>query len=211
MRVLVLGLQRSGTNYLSRLIEVNSNTDIQPIGPREICWKHSMPWEVQPNGYSAIDSISQCPHELGVMLVSKHPCQWLDSLVTREPQDFFKSKKGALVSGKISLKACASIYNSYYSSWLSFIGHGVNLHVKYVDILANINSTMRIICDTLNLSCKEPITIPSKVPYTKKFTEVDRIRYLNGECILSDEMLDEFRSYLDTTVVGRLGYSLVDV
>lgn len=210
MRVLVLGLQRSGNNYLQKLVEINANTELEPFGPREICWKHAMPWELQPNGLSAIDSISQYPHKLGVILTSKHPCQWLDSLVNRDPQDFFKSKKGAIISGEISLKACASIYNAYYSSWLAFIGHGLDLHVRYIDILVNIVEVIHKVCDDIDLSCKKAISIPVKVPYTKNFSEADKMRYTTGKCMLEESMLDEFMSYLDTAVLERLGYSKVD-
>jgi len=203
-----LGLQRSGTNYLSKLVEINSNTETQPLGPREICWKHAMPWELQSNGFSAIDSISRFTCNLGVIIISKHPFQWLDSLVSREPQDFFKSKKGAMVSGEISLRTCASIYNAYYASWLSFLGSGVDIHVRYIDTLMDVSAVMGTIFETFNLSLKEPISVPTRVPYTKKFSELDKLRYINGKCVLNDSMLDEFRSYLDVDIVRRLGYSL---
>ncbi len=180
----VVGLQRSGTNYLSRVIAANSD-----LKESTCTWKHDM-HKVDPLATN--------------IMVSKHPYNWCKSIVTRERQDLlwtFRNYKlresGDHMWRDINLQNLMTLYNDWYNAWIDRA-----LHIRYEHLLDN------------PLSALKPLGIVKLPPNMNIdtydfFMHADRRQdYLDVR--INTVVSDQLNKYIDRKLIDRLGYKLVN-
>lgn len=158
--VKVIGLQRSGTNYLEELIRVNYHCNITVGADTSICWKHSLPNERYKNSTkTATQSLKE--NDTTVILISKTFYVW-EASIKSNGMDLY-SQRGF----DLNLN---DLYRLFHSSWAT---SGVPVVcVDYLNLLFNIDKTLGVI----NLDRKtEEWVIPSSV-YGSVFNN-NRLKY----------------------------------
>jgi hypothetical protein len=156
MRIFVNGLQRTGTNYIRQLLQLNTNFDI--CDWENLYWKHHLYKNIAPN----------CDQ---VVCVIKNPYTWIESICFRNCVDI-KEMYPQIVNCydyignfEINLIEACKLYKEFYSSWLNF---GVTL-VHYEDML-----DQDIICSFLknnyNISLNN-VEIPKHVKFSDFFNQ----------------------------------------
>jgi len=208
----VIGLQRSGTNFINKLIETNINTEVTPTGDRTVCWKHSLPWEKgAAHSNTKLDAASaiRARPEVKVILVSKHPFTWWESISRRSSQDLLLKRKDCRSpTGGADLYKCCALYNLYYGSWMQLVDHKQVWHVQYEQSLRDSDQFIDEIAKKLNLRRKGTLIIPTRVPYTRGFDEKRRSSYINVQVELSANEQNAIREFIDAPVLDLLGYDM---
>lgn len=130
--ILVGGIQRSGTNYLSEILRQDESIFTTYSDDNDLLfWKHALPREVQKNRCnskfkSPVDALKfmglQC------IILYKTPINWLDSIINRFPADFFETRP-AHVSHAEDYAGMINFYAFYLNSWrqASLESDGVNI------------------------------------------------------------------------------------
>lgn len=184
-RIKVIGLQRSGTNWIEQLIRLNMDIIVydDPIVP---FFKHALPneYEIQAyregkmvNTFIPVDYIDSHPKELFI-LVKKPVDKWIISirknhadLQMKHPEIFPEG-----INGNYNL--LQRYYRVYHNYWQS-IPHDNLLIVNYIDVLEDIDFLADTLLRKYGLKSKNDVWQNiTKVPHSKKFTNEDRKRYL---------------------------------
>jgi hypothetical protein len=117
--VKVVGLQRSGTNWLERLLANNYGVRITAKG------KHRLPHEGPhfPERWQACDA---------VIVIRKRVDHWMDS--TQRTFGYLRSQRPELFDGDTATDRAAQFHKRYYDEW-----HGQPgvYSVEYEDLLRN--------------------------------------------------------------------------
>jgi hypothetical protein len=100
--VKVIGLQRSGTNWLERLLSNNYGVRITPKG------KHRLPFEGPhfPDRWQACDA---------VLVIRKRVDHWMDS--TQRTFGYLRSQRPELFDGDLVTDRAAAFHGRYYNEW----------------------------------------------------------------------------------------------
>ena len=127
----IVGLQRSGTNYLEHLLRANVSEPV--CHQNEPWWKHALPLDGlfvpgAPSHWSELDCVR-------VILVSKSPDSWLLSL-GRDPQDQYRRRPGLRDDWEARLR----FYAEFHWSWLAKDA----THIRYEDLLRDVNSILHL-------------------------------------------------------------------
>jgi hypothetical protein len=236
----VIGLQRSGTNYVNKLLALNTDAAVIPTGDRSICWKHSLPWERGPGhsrtGLSAGEALRQRT-DVRVLLVSKDPLTWWESIATRNAQDLFHTRRQCRQpDGSADITQCCLLYNAYYTSWMKLVDHRQIWHVRYENALADPAAFVAEIARFLSLTVVPPaglagdvarfmeftrapmwartvaarwaFRVPAAVPYSKRFTRKQRQYYLTRAVNLPETERTVITQLLDESVLRGMGYDI---
>lgn len=191
--VMVVGLQRSGTNYVSELLRLNTNAYVPYSGDNTIFWKHSLPNEsgVRVNKFflDPVDALNRL--NARCIVVTKNPISWVESITKRNCVDFFNSRKQA-VKGQDDLKSIVEFYRHFIESWKNVIERVT--FVEYEAVLADPNVLFNSATGVCRTSTK--IVIPASVEMSRKFRSSDKERYLKGESTLSQNDIKLIRSIL---------------
>jgi hypothetical protein len=194
----IIGLQRSGTNYLSTLLENNYKVDSIDTGqkrkgnePRKYFWKHSY----DPEQYEEGTNNSPASVSTGIknlkssniptILITKNPYFWLES-VKRGPGDigksgisFVKWARIKTTSGKPTVKLgpyghhdlenVCKMWVDYHRFWIE--NNFSSLHVlRYEDLLKSPETEIQQIENMFNLERRnKDLDIPKKVHMSKNF------------------------------------------
>ena len=147
--ILVAGIQRSGTNYLSEILRQDENIFTTYTDDNDLLfWKHAMPHETQKNRCnskfkSPIDALEfmglQC------IVLFKTPVNWLDSVVNRFPADFFDSRP-AYVDHSEDYAGMMNFYAFYLNAWrrASLESKGANIILmNYENLMENPGAELR--------------------------------------------------------------------
>lgn len=192
------GLQRSGTNYLRKLIELNFHCYARnKKSPSS--WKHRLDIPENPSGYPCI-------------CIYKNPYKWIESLY-RNPEDFFKRQKMFQClneDGSYNLTNVAKTYRHWIETWVLPAHIDQNIHViKYEDLLKDKRKTLielspiiPVLFDSSNI--KEP----EKVLNSVKFTDEKKEYYLKSKeiSILTEEQINEVNEIFDIDFIESIGY-----
>ncbi len=193
--VYVFGLHRSGTNYLTSLLNVNFKKIIQvnSDGNYTPLWKHSVvvdstigdypTFVVYKNPYTWVESIIKRRQDDGhnIMLASKYLPHYVDE------NRYIKTDSDlSYYDGKISFERLLNIYRQFYENWILNFPKQNNLFViSYEDLLIKEkrDKILDIIGKKFNWDSpnnwlnSEPGTIPLSKDYTHERGEY----YLNGK------------------------------
>lgn len=117
----ILGLQRSGTNYLQDLITDNfSNVSVFGNSNSDCIWKHS----ITPN-------FTQYPDCL--IYIYKHPLTWIESAIRTKVDNFIDkleiTNEGPKVNN-IPIKSLVNLYNKSLQTWI--VDYKLNIPIVYV-------------------------------------------------------------------------------
>lgn len=197
--VSVVGIQRSGTNYLNAFLNDNIGEGVVAA----VFWKHAFLGELTP------ELLDFAP----IVLIARHPVMWLQSCIRNSSADMFETRREFF--GDDSVEAgCARLYNKFYGEWLAHIDQLGGYEVRYEALLGDgdVRSDLLITLTGNSLYGRENIVTEfSNIPESIAFTEADRIGNLRIECSLSRDMVDSFWSTLSRDVINRLNYKYEDI
>jgi hypothetical protein len=166
VKLKVVGLQRSGTNYLTELLKINF-TEFVFTDPLDPFFKHSMPQETfvrLPTGtYKFPFPLTTNCNIIHIKKTKEH---WLRS-IKNNPMDLYQKRPGIH-----SMEG--DLYDCFVHNWSSVYT------VQYENLLNNFQLEMCKIQEHFHLDPKQfPYKNISKVPHNKTFTEDDKKRYLS--------------------------------
>ena len=198
MKIHVVGLQRSGTNFLSNLLLQGFGDLVTQSGDKSIFWKHSFPGEIDG---SQIES-----GENQLVLVTKHPVHWLSSIAAANKHDLFTRRFN---SQEPDLIALVDIYNRFHRAWATYLSANTRLmHLRYEDCLFSPELAVKAVGERIGRGYSSPIVLPSRVPYSDKFSKDKKDSYLAGRVSLAPNAQREAELLLDRALLAKLGYSL---
>ena len=211
--VYVFGLHRSGTNYLTSLLNVNFKKIIQvnSDGNYTPLWKHSVvvdstigdypTFVIYKNPYTWVESIIKRKQDDGynIMLASKYLPHYVDE------NRYIKTDSDlSYYDGKISFERLLNIYRQFHENWVLNFPKQNNLFViSYEDLLIEEkrNKILDIIGKKFNWDSpnnwlnSEPGTIPLSKDYSHERGEYylnEKPRDLTIEEIeMIDKIIDE--------------------
>lgn len=123
----IIGLQRSGTNYLQDLITDNfNNVSVLGRNNEDYIWKHSP----TPNFVKYPDCL---------LYIYKHPFNWIESALRAKVPDFLDKlesfNEGPIINN-IPIKSLINLYNKSLQSWIIDYNLPIPIiHIQYETIL----------------------------------------------------------------------------
>ncbi len=184
-KVKIIGLQRSGTNWLSQLIKVNLDIDVytDPLLP---FFKHALPDEseivIQSTNKSVItpvpaEYIADHPDELFIVIYKPRKA-WLES-IERKKVDL-QQKRPFLFDNENNLvhEEAAKFYDNYMKAWLDLCQPNL-LIVSYLDVLYNFSLFLLRLKKRQKIGAKRKKWVNiNKVRHSKRFVCEDKEKYL---------------------------------
>lgn len=217
-KILVIGLYRTGTNYLQQLIEDNLNVIPLSVNTKTGWFpnKHA-PEEKQLYHYS---------DDLTLIMIYKNPYKWVDSLV-RQSYDLVTEYEVSYETGhtpiyitydnpdnefinkpkvKVSLEKLCNLYNTFFRFWDTRIQQYDHDVIYHGELIKNPKDYIKHIANKFNLSYKTKEHLePERVTGSRCFTNDIRQFYFDEfktdnltqdqiECItrnISDDVLSK--------------------
>jgi hypothetical protein len=209
MNTFVFGLQRTATNYVHHLLWKNFNCFArQPSSSKEPLWKHT------PTPSTAFDQ-GLIPDDSMLVVVSKDPVMWVDSLI-RKPMDADKCFESgdeepavSLRNKKIPLCKIVEYWNDYNTAWAPYIDNDHRISTVSQNVLVGEGWRERWLNNLaekhgLEFEEGEPVDIDS-TPLSRTFDEKVKQAYHDRKTeFLSDEQRDFINLYADMSLFERL-------
>lgn len=189
----VFGLQRSGTNYVQKLMELNFVE-----GQTRAAWKHRLSvWEEE--------HLDQKIKERVIFVIHKHPYTWIESIAKRGGVDYVSAQtkypakefddeeqRESALNG-FNVVNLARTWQEHYDNWVLYPPEYIKkdmVHVWYEDILNDDDrdNFLCIIRDVYGFTPKVEIhpiyglhqwVNPTKVGMSGKFSEGKKTYYMN--------------------------------
>ncbi|WP_422156456.1 hypothetical protein KV699_08535 [Vreelandella titanicae] len=215
MEFIVVGVQRTGTNYCTEILKSlnkKNECDIIETGDRQYLWKHALPNESGPN-YSKkfntpLDAVLN--NDLSIVLIHKNPLWWLSSIINRNSADLSRQRPFVYNDKVLDIKKALFFYADFYLQWLDLVPERKVTHVSYHEILNDCTSFSSKLNEKYGLSFNASIDLHSlSVPYSKGDYESRRRIYNNEQYDLEDDVLRECYDSLTPDlkfVFQKLGY-----
>ena len=188
-KYIVFGLQRSGTTFTQRVIEMNTKLELDTSA-----WKHTMP------------PVDTCALKV---MVTKSPYNWASSIVTRNRVDvLWKWRKyrlrdrGEAMWRDINLEHLIKLWNDWHNAWIE---HDV-LHVQYEQLLRDAFTPMKLI----GMKSGSQVTLPPSIDVStdRFFIPLSRREeYLKHH--LNSRVVEQINRFIDRSLLDKLGYTLV--
>ena len=189
----VFGLQKSGTKYFKKLLEVNTNLKFKT----KYVWKHTM----NPTDFYDDD--------VEKFWITKSPYNWASSVIKRHRVDILqkykrynlKEESGMVVRG-INVKNLTTLYNHYHTMLINTEME----NVKYEELLKDNFAYFKSLYQNKNYEVKIP---PVQDVSTSKFyiEEETKAEYLS-QPRSNDPLIVEINKYVDRDLINRLGYKV---
>lgn len=215
-KLLLYGLQRSGTNYLETLINLNYQECIFLNGEHrnEITHKHfrlydnkkAIP-EPKFNNSKTFHNFAEFENALPVqkipdlyIILSKDPYSWYSSYVNW-------SKKNNWVAPDYHY---IEEYNLFYGKWMNFSNETPKIiFIRYADLLTEPSDVLNRIGQALNLPPVQKLKTTKKVYASKRFTGNKKEEFLNKDYLkkISADDMKTIDSKLDPELIKYLGYN----
>lgn len=184
-RIKILGLQRSGTNWIEFLIRRNLDVYVysSPLVP---FFKHALPDESIINRYKSGELVitevpSQYVHDNPdelFIIIRKPLDKWIAS-IRRNPADLHQKRPEIFSAAGVDIKKAGELYTGYHSGWMALNAPNV-LFTDYVGVLKDYSSFLELLVLKYNI---RPLANHwknvYKVPHSGKFTSKQRKRYLS--------------------------------
>lgn len=217
MNILIYGLQRSGTNYLEKILTdryqveiINRNHDKTYPGAKHFRLYDNKDFVPEP-GYRndvRIESYQHLESMLAVqpdycIVISKDPYSWLESY----------NKWAAKCKWDKVSHHYIDEYNLFYGKWIELSGQtGKIVFVRYIDLLKDVYGELKQLEKKLGLK-KKLFAQLSKAEYSlisqSDIFTMEHAKYYLEERYFANytqDRLDEINSRLDKCVMSRLGY-----
>ena len=189
----VFGLQKSGTKYLKRLIEVNTNLKFKT----KYVWKHTMdPLDIKDDGVEKF-------------WITKSPYNWARSVIKRHRVDILqkyrrynlKKISDTNVRG-LNIKSLMTLYNHYH---IMLVNSELN-NVRYEELLKNNFDFFK----KLHKSKSYDVKIPpiQDVSTSKFFIEEETKQEYLSEPRSNDPLIVQINKYVDKDLVQQMGYKV---
>ena len=205
-QVKVYGILRSGTNYLSALLEANFR--VHSLDSTEKGWKHG-PIQVHP--------------EVRSVLIVRDPYTWITSFYDWERiHNRTEAQLSEFISSPVThrrLRECWNVsdpidaWNTAYSSWLASADERDLVVIRYEDLLSDFGVELRRVEDRYHLRRRKPELedITDRVDTWR--TPNPRPEFIRGagssnRIPLAPEVLRLVTERLDREVMAELGYDL---
>ena len=189
----VFGLQKSGTKYLKRLIEVNTNLKFKT----KYVWKHTM------------DPLDIKDDDIEKFWITKSPYNWARSVIKRHRVDILqkyrrynlKKISDTNVRG-LNIKSLMTLYNHYH---IMLVNSELN-NVRYEELLKNNFDFFKKLHKSKSYDVKIP---PIQDVSTSKFyiEEETKQEYLS-EPRSNDPLIVQINKYVDKDLVQQMGYKV---
>lgn len=220
--IFVNGLQRSGTNYLTRLISDNFH-DIRNVNKAKTnspAWKHNL--VIDENLYS--EARVHSPNYF--VFIYKNPYTWLESICVRGGVDYVSTQ---LLHGdpkkiegikfpdtQISVSHVAKTWSTWIQNWLidknDIIPYNMRKYTRYEDLLNNVTREQFLESLPFKRSgSKWRNPNPGQISLSKNFKE-EQIAYYKKmmPLKLTQDVLDDYNKYLTDEVLKHAGYNRLE-
>ena len=209
----IFGLQRSGTNFLQKLIFCNFHA--RKVNAKEGAWKHSI---VDPPKYDK---------SLPTIIIYKNPYTWVESVSMRNNVDWIETQNKYPVNEQIrealkvgpknmNLRNLCMTYSSFHNNWLRRNDINKYLIIKYEDLLdpEKRSEVLAKIEDRFGFQRKTrgKWVIPERgdVSQSKDYDEEREKYYL--ECkpkYLTSRQINEVNRIVGAKRIMRMGYKIL--
>jgi hypothetical protein len=201
--ITVIGLHRSGTNFLEECLRRAIKATIECHNRDQGVWKHGFEFSKLP------------PNQF--VIIHKHPVSWVDSIrrkeldlisTRRKNQDGRTSWHKDLRDrdGNLDLARLGSLWDAFYKWWTFRIPHAPI--IRYETLIESEKATRAEIiklCDSLGDKAGK-FSIPKSVYQSNRFTSEKRKGYLNFEFDTSPEGAQVVLDYVSPALLKRFGY-----
>lgn len=223
----IFGLQRSGTNFLERLVTSNLK------GLRLQChwrgdhgiWKHIYNIETNDPNATAIGLKGDLKkgNMIGTEILGaythKHPYAWIES-IARKNVDIkktypFVTEPSDMMLGSLNIIKLAELYKNHTSYWLNKVNQRKVYHVKYEDLIDSPERTKQVLFEIADFfKVDRPnvrnITIPNRVGMSAPFNETSREKYKNYQLeTLTYDHIKAINQILNPQHLRKQGYTLI--
>jgi len=216
---IVIGLQRSGTEYLENILKVNYGVTIRNHPIRGYFWKHTP----DPTNLTFRSDICH-------MLIYKNPYSWIESIKRKCVDMWHRHKEYGIqnVSGlknseiihsenrcRLNLKKLCLLYSVFFKNWLIYppIDLPVIIDVQYENLIVKNGLEVPLINieKTFNVTRKSSnIEDVKKVPQSDLFSEDNREQYLDmNNFDLSSGQIEIINENIPDIIFERLKYTRV--
>ena len=220
-KIFVNGLQRSGTNYLTRLI-LNNFNNVEIANRANVqcaSWKHNL--VINRKLYS---EARFAPNYF--ILVYKNPYTWLESICCRGGVDYHKTQllhgdpkklEGIKFEG-FSITHLAKTWSTWIKNWLidknDIIPLNTRKYTRYEDLLDK--ETREKFLESAPFRRSQPTKdwnnpMIGKIALSKDFTK-ERLEYYKKMMPekMTQDVLDVYNEYLSDEVLSISGYSRLE-
>jgi hypothetical protein len=238
-KIKIIGIQRSGTNYLSTILEnnydivsIDTGQNREPGSKRDYFWKHSY----NPDQY--IKNTDNSPNivqeglkslindKVPTILISKNPYFWLES-IKRNPGDIGKEgisfvdwnqiqpkqhKSQVILGpyGQFDLENVCQMWTDFHRYWINNKFDNLKF-VKYEDLLINPKRVISDIEETFGLKNKvSELVIPKKVHMSTSFNKNSISRSIEQtKPRITDKEKHIMTDSLSHNIIRFLGYEVL--
>lgn len=198
----VIGLQRTGTNWVQHLLAANFTEEVEFHGEKP-CWKHALPLEVSSAEFDSL-------RRFRIILVAKRPEAWFYS-ICRVKRAAWKAqmarrRPGLFKAGEIDPLPAAKLYEQFYSAWLARLKGLRGVFVRYEDLLRSPDGSLARIGAQLGLDAVSGgIRSVGTVPQSRRWSSELTVFYLGSDFGLSPDQQKAVES-IDRSFLKSMGY-----
>ena len=212
----VVGLQRSGTNFLTEILRNGQEKrKVLETGNNIYAWKHALPHESKLTSVSCTtvqEAISK-EEGLNIALLSKHPLWWLSSIMNRNPADLKKHRPYIYnENGDIDAVKAISFYVDFYRAWLASFPEGKVFHFRYEDFLKDLKAEFLSLNNFFEIDLDFDLNADDlNVKYSKGSFSDKKDLYLNGELDIEVSVLENLMRNIkreDVEFIEGMGYEM---
>jgi hypothetical protein len=203
MHINLKGLHRSGTNYLTQILEMNYGI-----------WAiHEVTHGRESKHFKPISNSS-----LKTIVIHKNPYKWFESLALRMVVEWKKHhpqccNAPVLGTNEVNLIESMKIYKDFYNHFYDQVP--ADHYMRYEDLISeDKDATVRNIGTALSVDLMHDgnIVYPKRVRVTEGNWDPSRVNYYSSTedfKLLEREHLDQINSFLGPQFFAKLGYEMV--
>lgn len=217
MKIVVFGLQRSGTNFIESFLRENLHDVIIVNTDSRYIWKHE----------ENID-LERIDRNNGHILITKSPYNWIESIlrkpvdIKRRRQYLSENDKTKISINGFDIEELASLWNKYMKNFYNedYIKKINYEKVRYEDIIESKENHVLFlekISHRFNLSRKydkdklDSVNLPKKVSQSEEWNEQRRIDFLNEKLTnLTWESIQLINQHLEEETLFLSGYKRIN-
>ncbi len=212
----VVGLQRSGTNFLTEILRNGQKKRrVLETGNNIYAWKHALPHESKLTSVrcATVQEAVSKERGLNIALLSKHPLWWLSSIMNRNPADLRKHRPYIYnENGDIDAVKAISFYIDFYRAWLTSFPAEKVFHFRYEDLLKDLKAEFLNLNDFFEIDLDFDLNADDiNVKYSKGSFSDKKDLYLNSELDIDVSVLDGLIKNMrkeDVEFIKSMGYEM---
>jgi len=178
VKIIVAGLQRSGTNFFKELLIQNCSSTLEEHNDEIKSWKHDFPENIY------------IPSNTKLFYIRKNPYNWMYS-IDKQPEDIHKRFNIGSEEG------LALHYRDHCLAWAQFIEKRKVFYTQYETLLKNPRFVVNRALRFYNLRMKETFVRPEKVNLSPDYNpEIYDKMYIDSEFKVSKVYSKMIEKYL---------------